>query len=203
MNTGAANIFLKAVGDGFVNGLTIMGLATLVLLPISFLMNRYAYKSFVKRLMMGVMAFNLAPILLVILVVYRIFSAIVGTWEPTHYFGLVPIWSATGDVTGADVGGYILPMFLRIKELLTHPFRLEYNADALKELVKRTYVRKDDPDSMKVDEDLFEVGRLMGAISDKRKWGDVNTAVTTILEGGGTGTTALAGAQRILNPGGA
>ena len=81
---------------------------TLLLLPVSYVMNRFVYHHWAMRgLLAGLTVLGL-PIAVIAMFFLR----------PTHYFGLLPLWR-TGSVAGAE--GWWASLW-RFIDLLKHPF---------------------------------------------------------------------------------
>jgi hypothetical protein len=124
-----AALLAKALGAGFATGISCMSIATIILLPASYMMNKFVYHSMLMRLMLG----GAASVLSIFAIGYIVIKLLSGSWGKVHYFGLAPIFRVTENPVAPE--GY-LSFFFRILFVFTHPLTM-------------FYVNKDDDDGYK------------------------------------------------------
>ncbi len=167
--------FLSTVGAGLASGLGIMVAITAVLLPVSYVMNRYVYHHWAMRLLLAGLTVVALPIAWVALFFAR----------STHYFGLLPLWRS-GEAAGAEPEGWFAG-FWRFINILKHPFLEQMTApddqagwDATVEGLLVTDLKK----QRTVPEALWEEARRVAVIQSQGAWQEARDALAGRLAGG-------------------
>jgi hypothetical protein len=156
---------LKSVGTGLGIGLSAAIGLTIVLLPVSWVMNRFIYHTGVMRLLLGFVTLCVSPIVFIGMVVLKFAGLIMNKEFLTKvpYGGLLPFKE------GAS--GW----------LLWNPFLFEYNAEAVKGLFSHFMIpvsgQSEQIDGLTVRkgavvEELFEASRAVGALTSYGEWAD-------------------------------
>ncbi len=173
-------------GDSIINGLTTglstMLVLTLVLLPISYVMNTYIYHSGAMRLVLGIIA-GVGSILSVLV----LFGARIGmgsAFPKAHYFGLMPLKQDAGlpgpwayfDLVRRTINMFLDPFNTAITDAT--------DINAFKGSIEKLLV-KELPEPIKkvlpgageitvrpgvVSEEFFEAAREVGEIVDYEGW---------------------------------
>jgi hypothetical protein len=164
----------RAVG-GFIQGLVVSLIITVVFLPASYIMNRFIYRGTAMRIFLGILAGLSSIVGFVILFILRFF--VYGNTFKTHYFGLLP-------VTTNESSDFIL-------KTIIDPFVFNFKDDADTAGYARTVenllanftpAMADTPQIANsearlniVYEPLFETGRALSKLSaeDLKTWGEV------------------------------
>ena len=98
----------KSLGVGLATGVILILVSVIVLIPVSFMMNRYIYHTLGMRIAIGIFCGIFSFPIFILLCALRI----IGRWPRTHYFGLVPVYPS---YTQEDLGnGWIMPFILKI-----------------------------------------------------------------------------------------
>jgi hypothetical protein len=171
----------RAVG-GFIQGLVVSFIITVVFLPASYIMNRFIYRGTAMRIFLGILAGLSSIVGFVILFILRFF--VYGNTFKTHYFGLLP-------VTTNESSDFIL-------KTIIDPFVFNFKDDADTVGYARTVenlLANFTPNNMVNDvietidisgarsnilrntvfEPFFETGRALSKLSaeDLKTWGEV------------------------------
>lgn len=179
-----------------------MLIVTIFLLPMSLCMNRLIYHHPVMRGVIGVLVLMGSVISFVVVLVLRL----VGRWEPSHYFGLIPLIPGSSDV--AEPTGWFASM-VRFFRVLIHPFLA--NMDGAGDVAGYTnaieplLVSKSALGAGRtvggmtvhpgvVSEEFFAEGRQLAQVSDKQAW-DAGRSVL-----GGIGKVLLSGVGGASTP---
>ncbi len=128
------------IGSNITFGLTsgiVLALTTAALvLPASYVMNRFVYHTGPMRTLMGIVAAVGSVLSMVILLAYKVYTLSVGTSAYVHYFGLLPVFLR--EPTDGSGGG---DSFLKDKvpdymwNMVRDPVSLFYDKDAYTESV--------------------------------------------------------------------
>jgi len=116
MDTGA---LMTNISIGFGLGLTTMLVITVVMIPVSYAMNKFVYHGPVMRLMLGV----LAAIFSVVGFIVISGMFISGQLKPVHYFGLAPLIKISE--SPIEPTGYLAFLF-KILSVFVHPISMFY-----------------------------------------------------------------------------
>jgi len=138
---------------------------TVIVLPASFVMNRFIYHHGSMRTVLGLLTGFGSIFSFVIVVFFRLFSG-----KKAHYFGLLPIIQSGGTLGLTSSGSYLEGIIVRIFEYVFHPFIMFYENDQDTngyELSIEPLIAKE---GKKVDEGLFLASRKAGEISDPIAW---------------------------------
>lgn len=107
-------VFATSFGTGLAIGLSTMLIVTIIVFPISFVMNRYIYHNWAMRLLLG--------FLTVFFPIGSFFVAFALGWNrPAHYFGLFPLVSASENPPTPT--GWFAFLFVAVRALL-HPLSM-------------------------------------------------------------------------------
>lgn len=168
-----SHILAASLGSGFAIGLTTLLMSTFVMVPASYVMNKFIYHGPVMRLTLGLVAGACSFFAFLVIAALLVLGKI----QPTHYFGLFPVVK-TAELSVAP--GY-LAFLLKILYALYHPFIMFFNGstdvrgytsavEAL--LVKGTPVTKAGPMGVPVQvlkgavcEEFFEAARRAGTMT--------------------------------------
>ena len=160
--------FLSTVGVGVATGLGIMVAITAVLLPISYVMNRYVYHHWAMRLLLAGLTVVALPIAWVALFFAR----------GTHYFGLLPMWRS-GEAAGSEPEGWFAG-FWRFINILKHPFLQNMSApddQAGWEAAIEGLLVTDPKKQPVVPEALWEEARRVAVIQSQGAWQEARDAL--------------------------
>jgi len=166
--------FLRTCATGLATGLGIMVALTLVLLPISYVMNRYIYHHWTMRLLLAVLTVVALPIAWIgLFFVPRI-----------HYFGLVPLLRS-GDATAADPEGWFAGLW-RFLNILKHPFleMMSEPDDQTAWMTSMSSLLITDPQKQRaVPESLWEEARRIAVIESQGAWQTARDALASRMAG--------------------
>lgn len=133
----------KALGAGIATGILTLLSITMVVLPASWVMNRFVYHNTLMRILLGVAAASTSVVSFVIV----LGGCLLGFLGKPYYFGLLPTYMSTGNSAPT---GWMAP-FIRLWNVVSHPLRLsienQEDRDALKESMK-VFLVPDDNDQM-------------------------------------------------------
>jgi hypothetical protein len=136
-------------GASLASGLVITMTILVLLLPVSFTMNRFIYHHWLMRLIVGAVAGFLGIGAFLAILALILFKVI----KPSHYFGLFPLTNVSAGVTS----GWIMPTFLgRFLNPVLHPFQLYWDEPAYMTAVEEMLAKEGQP---VVDEELFAMAR--------------------------------------------
>jgi hypothetical protein len=157
-------------GASLASGLIVTFAITTVILPASFMMNRYIYHHWLMRLTMGAvggfMGFGAFVILMGLILSGKIGKA--------HYFGLFPV----KDLSTGISSGWVMPAFLGwILNPLLHPFQMYWDEPAYATAVEALLAKKGDA---VVNEEVFKLAREAAAMgADKPAKGEESAVWTS------------------------
>lgn len=153
----------KALGAGVAVGILTLLSITMVILPASWVMNRFVYHNTLMRILLGVATASTSVVSFVIV----LGGCLLGFLNKPYYFGLLPTYMATGDTAPT---GWMAP-FIRAWNALTHSLRLsvegEQDRTALTESMKVFLVKEEDSDRMtqaKQDEAVGVIYKYSGGM---------------------------------------
>lgn len=162
-----AALLAKALGAGFATGLSCMTIATIILLPASYMMNKFIYHSMLMRLMLG----GAAAVLSIFVIGYIVIQLLSGSWGKVHYFGLAPIFRVTENPVAPE--GY-LSFFFRIFYVFTHPLTMFYlnkdDDDGYRNSIEQMLLPKPIPGAENVLEATLDGSKLLvqkGAVCEE------------------------------------
>jgi len=197
-------ILAQSLGTGLAAGMVIMAVASVILIPASYMMNRFIYHGTFMRLLIGILSGAGSFFIFLFLIVKRWQG-----WSKAHYFGLIPL-RQSGDGTGAIVGK--MAFVTKIVDLFMHPLTMFYTgsddvtsyktaiAQGLRlmpediPLVEGAPMRIPSdltPDRRDIDvdvksgvvcEEFFEAARIAAAIRKKADWEGQISSLSTIGE---------------------
>lgn len=197
-------LLAQSLGTGLAAGMVIMAVASIILIPASYMMNRFIYHNAFMRLLIGILSGAGSFFVFLFLIVKRWRG-----WTKAHYFGLIPIFQA-GDGTGEDAGK--MAFVSKIIRLFAHPLimfftspddKAGYEAAITQGLrlmpediplvggaqmhipSDLTRDRRDidvDVKSGVVCEEFFEAARIAAAIRKKMDWERQISSLSTIGE---------------------
>jgi hypothetical protein len=146
----------KALGAGVAVGILTLLSITVVVLPASWVMNRFVYHNTLMRILLGVATASMSVVSFVIV----LGGCLLGFLNKPYYFGLLPTFMATGDTAPT---GWMAP-FIRVWNAFSHPLQLtikgEQDHTALVESMKVFLVKEEDSDKMDVDQQGLAEGTL-------------------------------------------
>ena len=158
-------------GVGLATGISTLLLVTMVLLPVSYVMNRFIYHHWIMRLSLGFVAFVLFPLFFIGMII----MAFAGL-RPAYYFGLLPL--AVQRTSPSDPVGFFA-IFFKILAVIVHPFfgfmNTEEDDAGYKASVEPLMAAAGSP---VVNEGLFNAARDAGTIEDDVKWNVVMDRLT-------------------------
>lgn len=108
------NNLATSFGIGLATGISTLLLVTMILLPVSYMMNRFIYHHWIMRLTLGFVALVLFPFFFIGMIIMT-FAGL----RPAHYFGLIPTY-LQASIPGEPVGFFA--SFFKILSILYHPF---------------------------------------------------------------------------------
>ena len=185
-------LLAQSLGTGLAAGMVIMAVASIILIPTSYMMNRFIYHNAFMRLLIGILSGAGSFFVFLFLIVKRWQG-----WSKAHYFGLIPL-RQSGDGTGAIVGK--MAFVTKIIDLIMHPLTMFYTGPADKAgyeaaITQGLRLMSEDiplvggapmripsdltPDRRDVDvdvksgvvcEEFFEAARIAAAIRKKADW---------------------------------
>lgn len=148
----------KAMGAGAATGGIIAVALLIVLLPASWVMNRFIYHSAGMRVVMGIIAILGSAFSFLILVTARVFKVI----KEIRYISLLPVWETT------NIPAKLTDIRSRPGDvLLWDPFNFQLDVPAIKETIKGFIAEAGEA---VVDEKLYNDARDAAAITDYGKW---------------------------------
>jgi len=172
------NSLTRSVLVGFLSGLSVMFTITIILIPVSYAMNRFIYHGAFMRVILGIIAGVLSVASFVILSILLLS----GQLNRVHYFGLMPVIK-TGDPV--EPTGYFA-FAMKILIVLLHPFYMFYgggDVEGYKETIRQCLVPADSATMETtlggktvtatkgaVCEEFFEAARAAGSEKDKAMW---------------------------------
>jgi hypothetical protein len=115
-------LLAQSLGTGLAAGMVIMAVASIILIPASYMMNRFIYHNAFMRLLIGILSGAGSFFVFLFLIVKRWRG-----WSKAHYFGLIPL-RQSGDGTGAIVGK--MAFVTKIVDLIMHPLTMFYTGPA-------------------------------------------------------------------------
>jgi len=138
-------------------------LVTMILIPVSYVMNRFIYHHSIMRLLLGFVAFVLFPFVFIGMII----MAFTGL-RPAHYFGLIPA-SLQTSVPVEPVGFFAF--FFKVMTIITHPFlgfmNLEEDVAGYKASIEPLMAPANSP---VVNEALFKAAGAAGIIDNDAEW---------------------------------
>lgn len=159
-------LLAQSLGTGLAAGMVIMAVASIILIPASYMMNRFIYHNAFMRLLIGILSGAGSFFVFLFLLVKRWNGA-----PKAHYFGLIPLFK-TGDGTGEDSGK--MAFFTKIINLFTHPIMMFYetptDVEGYESAIEYGLGLKEKGSAGTVPEDFFEATRKIAAIPKKAAW---------------------------------
>ena len=160
---------------GLAAGIGTLLIATMVFIPISYVMNRFIYHHWIMRIILGFVALVLFPFFFV----GMIFMAF-GGLLPTYYFGLIPAY-LQADTPGEPVGFFAI--FFKILAMICHPFvgfmNLEEDVVGYKNNLKPLMAPEGTP---VVNEVLFKEAAVAGALKEEIPWNDETNRLKPLFQ---------------------
>jgi hypothetical protein len=184
------DVIAKAAGAGLATGLTTMLVATIILLPASYMMNRFIYHTPMMRAILGLIAGAGSIFTFIVLVGLRWYG-----WGKSAYFGLLPVLA---EGSGSEPEGWTAPLF-KLWNVIRHPLIMFYNEGAYEQAIEGILLPKGVPEGEghtkrlggaevtvrcgAVQEEFFKAARTTAAIKDPATW----DAATQALSDSGIG----------------
>ena len=178
-----STLLAQSLGTGLAAGMVIMAVASVILIPASYMMNRFIYHGTFMRLLIGILSGAGSFFVFLFLIAKRWQG-----WSKAHYFGLIPL-RQSGDGTGAIVGK--MAFVTKIVDLFLHPLTMFYTGPddkagyvaaieqglrLVSEDVSGTQMKLHGEDitvkAGTVCEEFFEAARDAATISKKAGWTD-------------------------------
>jgi hypothetical protein len=108
------NNLAVSIAIGFVAGISTLLIVSMVLIPVSYVMNRFIYHHSIMRIALGFVAFVLFPFFFVGMIIMY-FTGL----RPAHYFGLIPVYlQMTESVEPTGTFAFLF----KILSVIPHPF---------------------------------------------------------------------------------
>jgi hypothetical protein len=165
------NNLANSFGIGLAAGISTLLLVTMILIPVSYVMNRFIYHHWIMRVALGFVAFVLFPFFFIGMII----MAFAGL-RPAYYFGLIPSYLQT--TTPGEPEGFFA-IFFKILSIIPHPFlgfmNTEEDIAGYKASVEPLMAAAGSP---VVNEELFNAARDAGTIEDDVKWNVVMDRLT-------------------------
>ena len=147
--------FGKALGIGLATGVSSILVISAILIPVTYVMNRFIYHNVWMRIGMG----TIAAIGSVFVFLVMLFGKFFGLFSPVPYFGLVPV------IEGSTGWGSFM-------DFLLNPFLAAVDPQGYDRAVGTLLVpeaKAGDP-RFTVQEELFTRARQVAAIPDSQEW---------------------------------
>jgi len=155
----------SSLGAGFATGLSTLLIAVILLMPLSYVMNKFIYHSVPMRLVLGFITFILPVLAFIAMIVIRVREG-----SPIHYFGLIPVSTA---------GAFTLdnPYFSFIDKIvntLLHPLLWSkqdpIDADGYTKAIGSLLAKPGEPVVSTEIMQLFKESRALAGVSDINVW---------------------------------
>ena len=156
----------QSFGNGIAWGLIIVGAVTVMVLPASYVMNKFIYHVWPMRLLLGIFVGAFSVFSFFVIAGMRILDYI----KPVHYFGLLPVISMQSDTMQGT--------FAWLISLLIHPLQTLIDRPAYEASIQHFLV---EDGSVAVNEDFFAGARGAAAEEDQDLW---KTKMQGLVDGG-------------------
>ena len=160
---------------GLATGISTLLIATMIFIPVSYVMNRFIYHHWIMRLLLGFVALVLFPFFFVGMII----MACAGL-RPTYYFGLIPSY-VQASIPGEPVGFFAI--FFKILAMIVHPFvgfmNTEEDNTGYTASVEPLLAPEGTP---VVNEALFKAAAVAGALTEEIPWTDENDRLKPLFQ---------------------
>ena len=168
----------RSMWMGFVLGVTVMFGITIILIPVSYAMNKFIYHGAFMRVILGIIAGVFSVVSFVVL------SGLLlaGQLNRVHYFGLMPVITTGDPIEPTGYFAFIMKFII----ILIHPLYMFYGQGddiGYKETIKQCLVSEDAEEKEMtlngktvtatkgaVCEEFFAAARAAGSEKDKALW---------------------------------
>jgi hypothetical protein len=151
---------LNSIWIGLSIGAGTMIVSSLILIPVSYVMNKFIYHGAVMRFVMGLLA-GLGSLLIIPPIIFLIFSS---RFKKAHYFGLIPLRAATAEPEEASWVNFMFVIF----RAFAHPFQWVADDAGYRDSIGA--ILAPEGDTTVVSEELFEAARIAGGIRNRNDW---------------------------------
>jgi hypothetical protein len=160
---------------GLATGISTLLIATMIFIPVSYVMNRFIYHHWIMRLLLGFAALVLFPFFFVGMII----MAFAGL-RPTYYFGLIPSY-LQASTPGEPVGFFAI--FFKVLAMIVHPFvgfmNTEEDVTGYKASVEPLLAPEGTP---VVKEALFKAAAVAGALTEEIPWNDETNRLKPLFQ---------------------
>ena len=163
---------------GFLIGVILMLSITIILIPVSYAMNKFIYHGPFMRFCLGIIALMLPVISFVAIGILLL----TGQMNRVHYFGMIPMVKTGDPIEPTGYFAFIMKIFV----IVFHPFCMFYgggDVEGFKDTIKQCLVSEEaetremtlngvtfEATKGAVCEQFFEAARKAGAENDKALW---------------------------------